>query len=86
MEENTGNPKAIWKVINELTNRKCTSNSSITELRVDNNSFKKPAKICKILNDHFPSIGPKLASSLPCGSVDFESYIKPVSTIFNTNW
>ena len=83
VEESTGNPKAIWKIINELTNRKCTSNSSITELKVDNNSFKKPAEICEILNDHFTSIGPKLASSLPSGSVQFESYIKPVSTTFN---
>ena len=33
VEQNVGNPKEIWRTINELTYRKCTSNSSISELK-----------------------------------------------------
>ena len=34
VELNVGNPKEIWRTINELTYRKCTSNYSISELKV----------------------------------------------------
>ena len=39
--------------------------------------------MCEILNDHFTSVGPNLASTLPSGNISFDSYIKPVSTTFN---
>ena len=61
VEQNVGNPKEIWRTINELTYRKCTSNPSISELRSGDNSFTKPAEMCEILNDHFTSVGPNLA-------------------------
>ena len=83
VEQNVGNPKEIWRTINELTYRKCTSNSSISELKSGDNSFTKPAEMCEILNDHFTSVGPNLASTLPSGNTSFDSYIKPVSTTFN---
>ena len=77
-----GNPKEIWRTINELTYRKCTSNSSIRELKSGDNSFTKPAEMCEILNDHFTPVGPNLASTLP-RNTSFDSYIKPVSTTYN---
>ena len=83
VEQNVGNPKAILWTINELTYRKCPSNSSISELKSGDNSFTKPAEMCEILNDHFTSVGPNLASTLPSGNTSFDSYIKPVSTTFN---
>ena len=68
VEQNVGNPKEIWRTINELTYHKCTSNSSISELKSGDNSFTKPAEMCEILNDHFTSVGPNLASTLPSGN------------------
>ena len=78
VEQNVGNPKEIWRTINKLT-----GNSSISELKSGDNSFTKPAEMCEILNDHFTSVGPNLASTLPSGNTSFDSYIKPVSTTFN---
>ena len=83
VELNVGNPKEIWRTINELTYRKCTSKSSISELKSGDNSLTKPAEICDVLNDHFTSVGPTLASTLPSGNASFDSCIKPVSTTFN---
>ena len=83
VEQNVGNPKEIWRTINELTYRKCTSNSSISELKSGDNSFTKPAEMCEILNDHFTSVGPNLAWTLRSGNTSFYSYIKHVSTTFN---
>jgi len=65
VEQNVGNPKEIWRTINELTYPKCTSNSSISELKRGDNSFTKPAEMCEILSDHFTSVGPNLASTVP---------------------
>ena len=39
--------------------------------------------MCEILNDHFTSVGPTLASTLPSENTNFESYIWPVYTTFN---
>ena len=72
VEQNVGNPKEIWRTINELTYRKCTSNSSISELKSGDNSFTKAAEMCEILNDHFTSGGPNLASTLPTGNTSFD--------------
>ena len=53
INQNTGNPKQIWRTINELTYRKCTSNSSISEPKSGDKSFTKPDEICETLNEHF---------------------------------
>ena len=53
------------------------------ELKSGDYSFTKPAEMFEILNDHFTSVGPNLASTLPSGNTSFDSYIKPVSTTFN---
>ena len=45
VEQNMGNPKEIWRTINELTYRKCTSNSSIPERKSGDYSFTKPAEM-----------------------------------------
>ena len=82
VESNIGNPKAIWKCINQITHRKATNNSSINELKVNNKSFTEPSDISDILNRHFISIGPNLASALPIGDTDFESYITPARSVF----
>ena len=72
---NTGNPKAIWNSINQLTHRKTTGDSSITEIKMDGNSFTNPSDISEILNSHFTSIGAKLTAELPDEGLSFESYI-----------
>ena len=82
VESNIGNPKAIWKCINQITHRKSTNNSSINELKVNNKSFTEPSDISDILNRHFISVGPNLASALPIGDADFESYITPARSVF----
>ena len=82
VESNIGNPKAIWKCINQITHRKATNNSSINELKVNNKSVTEPSDISDILNRHFISIGPNLASALPIGDTDFESYITPARSVF----
>ena len=82
VEENIGNPRAIWNTINQITHRKSTDKSSINELKINDVSFTEPSDLCEILNNHFISIGSTLASSLPDTKGDFSSFIAPVNTTF----
>ena len=59
-----------------------TNDSSINELKRGDKSFTKPSDKCELLNSHFASIGPNLASALPNGNNNFESYITPANTTF----
>ena len=83
VEINYGNPKGISRVINEITHRKSTNNSSINDLIVNDESVTKPSNLCEILNSHFTSVGPNLDSAIPVGNRNFESYISQTNTVFN---
>ena len=61
-----GNDKAkIWNLINEITHRKRTSRKNINSLtNKDGGKIYKPDLIANSLNDHFSSIGQKMASKI----------------------
>jgi len=56
--------RRIWGVINLAAN-KPTKTSSIDSLNVDGNLITGEREIADIFNDHFSSIGTKVAQSLP---------------------
>ena len=62
--ENEKNLKRTWSIINEITSRKQIS-SSVKEVRCDDKTFIDPNQICEVFNEHFASIGPKLAEEIP---------------------
>ena len=82
LESNAKNPKEIWKTINNLMNRK-DSKSTINEMTFDNKKVSDPQEIANRLNEHFASVGTRLASKLPEDSKHFEDYIKPAKTTFD---
>ena len=88
ISQNTGDPKEIWRTINELTYRKCTNNSPISELKSgDISPFStKPDEICEILNEHFTSVGPNLASTMATGSTSFDSYQTCTDDVYLTTY
>ena len=51
-----GDPRKTWQIINELTSRK-THNSSVKEIKLDNNSIYDPHELSSTFNDYFSSIG-----------------------------
>ena len=51
-------------VINDLTSRKAV-NSSIRELNLNGTSISESFDLLNAFNDHFSSIGPKLANDIP---------------------
>ena len=61
--ENEGNSRQTWRIVNELTSRK-TNNCCIKEIKSNGNSIYSPPELADAFNDHFSSIGPKLASQI----------------------
>ena len=76
--KNIGNPKEIWKTINEIMSRKTNSNSkNISQINIGNNTLiTDPLDIAEIMNKHFSEIGSNLSSSLDKPSNTIYDYLK----------
>ena len=76
LNENAGDQKATWKVLNDLMEKK----SAVTEvneiLTSTNTTLKNSGHIANHLNVHFTEIGPRLATNLPVSSTNAEDYLK----------
>lgn len=83
IQENSGNSKEIWKVINQVASRNTKSDRNISCLKVGTQVITDPVDICDQLNKHFTEIGPKLASSLPLGRNSYTDYVKPTTSSFS---
>ena len=62
--EAEGDIRNTWRVINELTSRK-TVNSSINEIKVNENSITGAPELADTFNTHFSTIGVDLANEIP---------------------
>ena len=69
IEENKGDPKRMWQVINKVLD-KATPSTEISSLDVEGKTITKEKDIAEALNHHFTTIGPKLASKLESRSDD----------------
>ena len=69
IEENKGDPKRMWKVINKVLD-KATPSTEVSTLDVKGRTITKEKDIAEALNHHFTTIGSKLASKLESRSDD----------------
>ena len=76
LEKNKKNLKNTWNLLNELMNRK-TSTNQITEIRSGAESITDSKNIAETFNEFFTSIGPKISNSVPSVNKDPLSYITP---------
>ena len=61
LEENRGNIKETWKVLNTAMGRK-SNTTTINSLEVNSNTFTDPKDIAQELNHHFSTITDKIVS------------------------
>jgi hypothetical protein len=61
--EYMGDSRKTWQTINELTSRK-SGKKSVTSLKVNGVSITNPTALSNQFNNHFATIGPKLASNI----------------------
>ena len=88
--ENVKNIKKTWQGINELLNNRNKHHKTITTLKDPNSNNQvtnDPSRIPYILNEHFASVGTKLASKLPTKSnhMDYLKKLKSPDSSFFPN-
>ena len=71
--ENKGDSKRTWQTINELTSRK-SGKTTATSLIVNGLSVANPSELSDKFNNHFATIGSKLASKI--SSSDTDSHLR----------
>ena len=77
-EKNLQNMKKTWEALNNLLNRKTKKSRHVNAIKDFNNGNKinrNPQRIANILNEHFASVGEKLASKIPA-SGDHRDFLK----------
>ena len=74
---NSNNTKRTWEGINLLINWKRKSENSIKVLKRPGNTgvSHHSSELPNILNSHFASVGPKLASKMPQSQKHFANYL-----------
>ena len=65
--QHSGNSRKIWQTINDLTARK-QNKTEIKEIKLDGVSITNPSDLSNLFNEHFSTIGPKLANEIPSPS------------------
>ena len=63
IEENSGNLKAMWKTMNKVLN-KCKTSDPLNSVTLNGRKYVRPDEIAEAFNEHFLTIGPKLASRI----------------------
>ena len=80
---NKKNPKTTWKLINELNSRNVSSHKSISNIKVGEETINTPKDIAEAFNNHFASVGEKLAFDIPLSAVESDVYVVPAETTFS---
>lgn len=81
-KELAGQPKEIWKTINEVMSRNGKTEHNIQSVTTKSGTYTNPADIAELFNEHFTEIGPSLAAKLPTSSKRFDEYITPTKSTF----
>lgn len=83
IENNKGNPKALWKTINSLSGRTKTKSGIINEIKFENSVFSNPKDISEILNCFFSEVGGKLSSELARSTTKYSDFLEQVEARFS---
>ena len=62
--ENKNDSRCTWQSIDELTSRKINT-PSVKELMVNGVPINKSTDLVNVFNEHFSTVGPKLANQIP---------------------
>ena len=64
LHDNEGNSRTTWRVVNDLTSRK-SNGPSVKEIKQNGVSICNPQELATAFNNHFATVGPKLANEIP---------------------
>ena len=62
--QSKGNPRKTWQTFNELTSRP-VNNTTVKELKLNDAVISNSSELSNAFNDHFSTVGPRLANEIP---------------------
>ena len=74
-EENRSDPRATWKLLNQITNRNSDTNREFEKIIVNNNSITDPKEMANNFNTFFAAIGHQLEQQIPSNQNEYDEYI-----------
>ena len=74
MEQNKGNLRKTWKVLKQALN-KDVKVTKINQINHEGNTISEEKTISNTFNNHFVSVGDKLARNIPSSSYMFTEYL-----------
>ena len=80
-QENSTNPKEMWKTINRVLNKK-SKTTNVTELSIDNATITDAHGIANTSKEYSANLGPNLAHNMSKANTYSESYIPVHNTEF----
>ena len=82
--QSKGNPRKTWQTFNELTSRR-VNNTTVKELKLNDTIISNSSELSDAFNDHFSTIGPRLANEIPLTAENNSSYINNIK-VNNNNF
>lgn len=80
--QSEGNSRRTWKTINHLMSRR-QNNQLVKEVKVNDISICNSNEISNTFNEHFSTIGPRLAREIPSTSDEVSTYLNNFPENFN---
>ena len=69
------NSKSMWRILNEVINKKKCSGKLPKSFTVDNHEISNPIEIADQFCDYFTNVGPSLARKIPSSTLSFRSFL-----------
>lgn len=79
---NSGNPREIWKTINEVMSRNIRNDRNINSIKTNVGSTTSPEVMSETFNRFFTEIGINLADKLPNSTKSYLDFLAPVNSSF----
>ena len=74
LTQSEGNARRTWKTINNLMSRG-QNNQTVKDVKVNDISIRNSNEISNAFNEHFSTVGPRLAREIPLTSDDESIYL-----------
>ena len=81
LEEHQGDMKNTWKILKEIINKDDSKSTDIDSVIYNGETISDNQKLPEIFNEHFISIGEKLARDIPASSNDVDYYLRNIRKV-----
>ena len=80
-EEHQGDIKNTWKILKEIINKDNSKSTDIDCVIYNGETISDNQRLPEIFNEHFISVGERIAGGIPTSSNDVDSYLRKLRKV-----